>query len=86
MRIKTIDDVIASQLCAGCGASIVARQVLMAIDEPVVLATATGCLEVGTSLYPYTAWQVPWIHNAFENAAATITTIAPALRVGVSSS
>jgi pyruvate ferredoxin oxidoreductase beta subunit len=46
---------------------------LAAIDDPVVLANATGCLEVATTIYPYTAWRVPWIHNAFENAASTIS-------------
>ncbi|MFP4346550.1 MAG: thiamine pyrophosphate-dependent enzyme [Anaerolineales bacterium] len=61
------------RLCAGCGASIIARQVLHAIEEPVVVANATGCLEVATTIYPYTAWKVPWIHNAFENAAATLS-------------
>lgn len=61
------------RLCAGCGASIIVRQILTAIDEPVVLSNATGCLEVATTIYPYTAWRVPWIHNAFENAASTIS-------------
>jgi pyruvate ferredoxin oxidoreductase beta subunit len=46
--------------------------ILNAIDEPVVAANATGCLEVSTALFPYTAWRIPWIHSAFENAAATI--------------
>ena len=68
------------RLCAGCGASIVVRQVLAAIDEPVVVANATGCLEVATTIAPYTAWQVPWIHNAFENAAATISGVEAAYR------
>jgi pyruvate ferredoxin oxidoreductase beta subunit len=68
------------RLCAGCGASIIVRQVLAAIDEPVVIANATGCLEVATSIYPYTAWRVPWIHNAFENAAATIGGVEAAYR------
>ena len=68
------------RLCAGCGASIVVRQVLAAIDEPVVIANATGCLEVATTIYPYTAWRVPWMHNAFENAAATIAGIEAAYR------
>jgi len=62
-----------NRLCAGCGASIVARQVLSALDDPVVVANATGCLEVGTSIYPYTSWKSSFIHNAFENAAATIS-------------
>ncbi len=61
------------RLCAGCAESIIVRQILAAIDEPVVIATATGCLEVATTIYPYSAWRVPWIHNAFENAASTIS-------------
>jgi pyruvate ferredoxin oxidoreductase beta subunit len=68
------------RLCAGCGASIIVRQILAAIDEPVVIANATGCLEVATAIYPYTAWRVPWIHNAFENAAATISGVEAAYR------
>jgi pyruvate ferredoxin oxidoreductase beta subunit len=60
------------RLCAGCGSPIVVRQILNAIEDPVVVANATGCLEVATTIYPYTAWRVPWIHSAFENAAATI--------------
>lgn len=59
--------------CAGCGIPAIVRTVLGATDEPVVVANATGCLEVTTTIYPYTAWQVPYIHNAFENAAATIS-------------
>ncbi len=60
------------RLCAGCPEAIIARQVLLATDKPVVVANATGCFEVSTTVYPYTAWAVPWIHTAFENAAATI--------------
>ena len=61
------------RLCAGCGASIAVRQILAASDDPVVVACATGCLEVATTIYPYTSWRSPFIHNAFENAAATIS-------------
>jgi pyruvate ferredoxin oxidoreductase beta subunit len=61
------------RLCPGCGAPIAARQVMLACNRPVVVACATGCLEVSTTIYPYTAWRTPWIHNAFENAAATIS-------------
>ncbi len=60
-------------LCAGCGAGVVIRQMLLATDYDVVIANATGCVEVCTSVYPYTAWRVPWIHNGFENAAATVS-------------
>ena len=68
------------RLCAGCGASIVVRQMLAAIDAPVVLSNATGCLEVATTIYPYTAWRVPWIHNAFENSASTMAGVEAAYR------
>jgi pyruvate ferredoxin oxidoreductase beta subunit len=68
------------RLCAGCGASIAVRQVLMGTADPVVVVCATGCLEVATTIYPYTAWKVPFMHNAFENAAATISGIETAYR------
>lgn len=61
------------RLCSGCGASIAVRQVLAAADAPVVVGCATGCLEVSTTIYPYTAWKSSYIHNAFENVAATIS-------------
>ncbi len=68
-------------LCAGCGAPIVVRTVLNAIDRPMVVINATGCLEVATTRFPYTAWSVPWIHVAFENAAAVASGIETAYRV-----
>jgi pyruvate ferredoxin oxidoreductase beta subunit len=61
------------RMCPGCGAGIVARQVTLAANQPIVVASATGCLEVSSSIYPFTSWKVPWIHNAFENAAATLS-------------
>lgn len=69
------------RLCAGCGASIITRMVLNSAEEPVVVANATGCLEVATTIFPYTAWGVPWIHSAFENAAATIAGVEAAYKV-----
>jgi len=58
--------------CAGCGAAIVARQVLMAAGPNTVVVSATGCLEVVSTIFPYTAWNVPFLHSAFENSGATI--------------
>ena len=66
--------------CAGCGAPIIVRQVLMAADSPVVCGSATGCLEVTTSIFPFTAWRVPFIHSAFENSAASISGVEAAYR------
>ena len=59
------------RLCAGCAESIIAGQVLLATDKPVVAANATGCFEVSTTIFPYTAWNIPWVHTAFANGAAT---------------
>lgn len=71
----------AHALCAGCGTPIAVRAVLNAIEEPVVVVTATGCLEVATTRYPTTAWNVPWLHVAFENAAAVASGVESAYRV-----
>ncbi|MFZ2192716.1 MAG: thiamine pyrophosphate-dependent enzyme [Candidatus Moraniibacteriota bacterium] len=59
--------------CAGCGFPAIVRTILGEVKTDVVIANATGCLEVTSTLYPYSAWKVPYIHNAFENAAATIS-------------
>jgi len=66
--------------CSGCGASLIAKLVLKAIGKPTVVVSATGCLEVATSILPFTSWKVPWIHNAFENAAATAAGIEAAYK------
>ncbi|MDI6730950.1 MAG: thiamine pyrophosphate-dependent enzyme [Candidatus Margulisbacteria bacterium] len=66
--------------CSGCGAPIVVRQILLASKEPVVVTCATGCLEVVSTIFPYTAWNVPFLHNAFENAAATCSGIEAAFQ------
>ncbi|HET6641961.1 MAG TPA: thiamine pyrophosphate-dependent enzyme [Gaiellaceae bacterium] len=67
-------------LCQGCGVPIVIRTILGSIETPVVVVSATGCLEVATTRYPTTAWNVPWIHVAFENAAAVASGVESADR------
>ena len=61
------------RLCAGCGAGIVCRAMMRAVDpeDQAVICNATSCLEVSSFQYPYTAWHDSYIHSAFENAAAT---------------
>ena len=59
--------------CRGCAMPIIVRSILRATDHPVVVAAATSCLEVTTTLYPQTSWQVPWIHSLFENAPPTMS-------------
>ncbi len=62
--------------CPGCAGPIILRQALLAAQQDgasVVVSIATGCMEVSTTLYPNSAWRVPLVHSAFENAAATIS-------------
>ena len=59
------------RMCAGCTAPILAKMLNRVSDYEIVVSNATGCLEVAGSVFPYSAWRVPWIHTAFENAAAT---------------
>jgi len=69
------------RLCPGCGPAMAARMALKAErGRPVVVTGATGCVEVSTTLFPYTAWRVPYIHSLFENAAATASGIEAAYK------
>ena len=71
--------------CQGCGEALGARYAvdaaMAATHRQLVAANATGCLEVFSTPYPETSWQIPWIHSLFGNAAAVGTGIAAALRV-----
>jgi pyruvate ferredoxin oxidoreductase beta subunit len=66
--------------CAGCGATIGVRLALKVLGENTVAVSATGCLEVITTPYPETAWEIPWMHVAFENAAAVASGVEAALK------
>jgi pyruvate ferredoxin oxidoreductase beta subunit len=62
--------------CPGCAGPVILRQVLLAAQQDdvyVVGSIATGCMEVCTTIYPNSAWRIPMVHCAFENAAATIS-------------
>ncbi|WP_188596034.1 thiamine pyrophosphate-dependent enzyme [Thermocladium modestius] len=85
-QIRTIKDLPREErfapghaMCAGCGAAIAMRWLNKYIGDNAIIANATGCVEVTTTTYPYTAWRNPWIHVAFENAAA----VASGLRKGI---
>lgn len=71
--------------CQGCGEALGARYAIDAAMEAchgqLIAANATGCLEVFTTPYPETSWQIPWMHSVFGNAAAVATGIAAALKV-----
>ena len=64
------------RLCAGCAHPIIGRMIMKAAStKPTIVTNATGCLEVATTIFPFTSWNVPWLHNAFENAAANASGI-----------
>jgi pyruvate ferredoxin oxidoreductase beta subunit len=67
-------------LCQGCGVPMVVRTIVDSIETPAVVVSATGCLEVATTRFPTTAWNVPWLHVAFENAAAVASGVETAYR------
>ena len=71
--------------CQGCGEALGARYAVDAAmrvtDKQLIAVNATGCLEVFSTPYPETSWQLPWIHSLFGNAAAVATGVAAALKV-----
>ncbi|WP_298830512.1 thiamine pyrophosphate-dependent enzyme [uncultured Piscinibacter sp.] len=71
--------------CQGCGEALGARYAvdaaMRATQRQLIAANATGCLEVFSTPYPETSWQLPWIHSLFGNTAAVATGIAAANRV-----
>ena len=71
--------------CQGCGEALGARYAIdaamNATNRQVVAANATGCLEVFSTPYPETSWQIPWIHSLFGNAAAVATGLAAAMKI-----
>jgi pyruvate ferredoxin oxidoreductase beta subunit len=71
--------------CQGCGEALGARYAIdaamRAANNQVIACNATGCLEVFSTPYPETSWQIPWIHSLFGNAAAVATGVAAAMKV-----
>lgn len=66
--------------CQGCAEALAVRLVAKALGANVVVASATGCMEIVSSPLPFTNWAVPWIHVAFENAAAVISGVEAATK------
>ena len=71
--------------CQGCGEALGARYAIdaamQASGNRVIAVNATGCLEVFSTPYPETSWQIPWLHSLFGNAAAVAAGVAAAMRV-----
>jgi pyruvate ferredoxin oxidoreductase beta subunit len=66
--------------CQGCAEALAVRLVAKALGRNVIVAAATGCMEIVSSPFPFTSWRVPWFHVAFENAAAVASGIESGLK------
>lgn len=66
--------------CAGCGAATALRLFTKAAGKNTVLVESTGCMEVVSTPYPQTAWNLNWIHAAFENSSSVASGVKAALR------
>ena len=67
--------------CIGCGEVLAVRLACKALGQNVIIANATGCIEIVSSQLPYTSWNVPWIHTLFENTAAVASGIEAGLKI-----
>jgi len=66
--------------CVGCGEALAVRLACKALGQNVIIANATGCMEIVSSQLPYTSWRVPWIHTLFENTAAVASGVEAGLK------
>jgi pyruvate ferredoxin oxidoreductase beta subunit len=67
--------------CIGCGEALAVRLAFKALGNNVIVANATGCMEIVASQMPFTSWCLPWIHTLFENTAAVASGIEAAYKV-----
>ncbi|MBI3040142.1 MAG: pyruvate synthase subunit beta [Chloroflexi bacterium] len=81
-RLVTKEEYFSSghRACVGCAEALAVRLACKALGPNVIIVNATGCMEVVSSQFPYTAWSVPWIHTLFENTAAVASGVEAGLK------
>jgi pyruvate ferredoxin oxidoreductase beta subunit len=82
-KSMTRDELVQSghRACQGCAEILAVRIILKALGPDTVMACATGCMEIISSPLPTTSWSIPWIHVAFENAAAVASGLEAGLKI-----
>ena len=82
-RLVTKEEYLASghRFCIGCGEALAVRLACKALGRNSIIVSPTGCIEISTSLIPYTSWCLPWIHTLFENSAAVASGVEAGLKV-----
>lgn len=80
--IHTMESMVSSghRACQGCGEVLAMGMVTRVAGPDTIVCNATGCMEIITSPFPETAWKVPWIHVAFENAGAVGSGVEAAIK------
>ncbi|NIO05200.1 MAG: pyruvate ferredoxin oxidoreductase [Proteobacteria bacterium] len=66
--------------CQGCAEALAVRLIAKALGRNAIVVQATGCMEIVASPLPFTSWEVPWIHVAFETAASVASGIEAGLK------
>jgi len=84
-RLVTTEELLAPghRACIGCGEALALRLTCKALGRNIIIANATGCMEIISSQLPHTSWQVPWIHTLFDNTAAVASGIEAGLKIMV---
>ena len=84
-RLITKEEIFAPghRACIGCAEALAVRLACKALGKNVIIASATGCMEIVSSQLPYTSWHVPWVHTLFENTAAVASGIEAGLKAMV---
>ncbi len=67
--------------CQGCAEILALRMALKVFGRDTIMCMATGCMEIVSTPLPLTDWKLPWIHVAFENAAAVASGVEEALKI-----
>jgi pyruvate ferredoxin oxidoreductase beta subunit len=67
--------------CQGCAEILGLRMALKVFGKDTIMTMATGCMEIISTPFPLTGWAIPWIHVAFENAAAVASGVESALKI-----
>jgi pyruvate ferredoxin oxidoreductase beta subunit len=66
--------------CQGCAEILALRLALKVFGKDTIICMATGCMEIISTPLPTTAWKLPWIHVAFENAASVASGVEAGIR------
>src|ERR1700690_2403201 len=77
---KTVGLAPGHRACSGCGFPPLIKMLYSQSPAPVITTCATGCMEIATTIFPFSSWRGNFMHSAFENSAATVSGMETAYR------